>query len=143
VIATTLDPFYTSTCSAVACPANATGNHVPAGCSCNAGFAGVVLASTASPFYITSCSGVACPANSNGADVPSGCSCNAGYAGSVSALTTSPFYSSSCSAVVCPTNSMETMCRADVPAMQAMQGQFLLLPLVHSTAARAQQWFAP
>ena len=44
-----------SICS-VACPANSSGINVPAGCSCNDGYSGIITMSSTSPYYSGSCS---------------------------------------------------------------------------------------
>ena len=71
---------------------------MPSGCSCNAGFSGLVRAVVGSPFYNTTlfCSAVACPSLSSGSSVASGCTCLAGYSGSVIATNTTPFFVSTC-----------------------------------------------
>jgi hypothetical protein len=82
--------------------------NVPTGCTCKAGYGGVITASTASPFYTGSCTAVPCPANSVGINVPTGCTCGAGYSGAIVASTNSPYYTGSCTAVACPANSFGT-----------------------------------
>jgi len=89
-------PFYSGSCSAVACPANSDGSNLPLGCTCDAGYSGSITKSTTSPLYTGSCTAVACPANSAGSAVPSGCSCNSGYTGTITRSTSSPFYTGTC-----------------------------------------------
>ena len=50
-----------SICS-VACPANSSGINVPAGCSCNAGYSGIITMSSTGPYYSGSCSANPTPA---------------------------------------------------------------------------------
>jgi hypothetical protein len=45
--------------SAVPCPGSSSGNSVPAGCACNAGYSGSVSAAASSPYYTSSCAGAA------------------------------------------------------------------------------------
>jgi len=102
VSATTISPFFSSSCSKVACPASSNGSNVPDGCMCNSGFSGAVVASMTAPFYNSTCGAVDCPMYSNGVDVPNGCACNAGFSGSVMATSMDPFFSSTCAPVACP-----------------------------------------
>jgi hypothetical protein len=103
VSAVTCSPFYSSSCSEMACTANSDGDHVPSACSCNAGCTETVSSEKSSLQQLMP--RIACPAKSNGDHVPGGCSCNAGYAGTVSAVTTSPFHNNSFSEIACPANS--------------------------------------
>ena len=43
------------TTTAVSCPANSNGDDVPSGCTCNAGYNGVVTAITTALYYISTC----------------------------------------------------------------------------------------
>jgi hypothetical protein len=101
--------FACLTFAAVSCPAPSTGLNVPAGCACNAGYAGIVRPIGSAPFYSANCTGMApsavllltsaavpCPALSSGASVPAGCTCNAGMSGTISANSSAPFFASTC-----------------------------------------------
>lgn len=46
-------PFYVSTCTGVACPADSNG--AASMCTCNSGYSGSVTPTTASPFYTSTC----------------------------------------------------------------------------------------
>ena len=46
------------TTTAVSCPTNSNGTDVPSGCTCNAGYNGVVTATTTAPYYTSTCAGM-------------------------------------------------------------------------------------
>ena len=106
VVASSIAPYFISSCIFTPCPNSSNGFSVHSGCHCNAGFNGTVVASEIYPFYNYSCNAVKCPLNSFGANLPSGCFCNAGYSGLLVATENSPlFYTGPCLAVACPADS--------------------------------------
>ena len=104
--------FFSGSCAAASCPDDSTGNDVPTGCTCDAGFSGTITATSSSPFYSGTCAAESCPSDSTGTDLPTGCTCDAGFSGTVTATDSSPHYSGSCTAVSCRAGSTGT----DVPS---------------------------
>jgi len=63
VKATTTSPYYVSSCTAVECPINSSGEQgVPGGCACDIGYSGSVEAITTSPYHISTCKVNVCSA---------------------------------------------------------------------------------
>ena len=109
--------YYTSTCVAVNCPANSSGDAV-LGCTCNPGFSGSVGRLVGAPYYTSSCSFVTCPLYAVLKPKACGttsciCSCNLGYMPTQNNVASTHLnfsvmfgkYTSVCSIVRCPVNS--------------------------------------
>ena len=88
-------------CDPVGCPAGSSGDDLVSGCSCAAGYNGMVLAAPMSPYYTGSCEGVPCPEGTSGVDIPSGCMCDAGTVGEITPFTEAPFYTGGCEMLLC------------------------------------------
>lgn len=93
---TTVGSSSDSCCTPVSCPTGSSGEGVPSGCTCNAGFTGSITKSSEAPFFEGSCDAVACPKNSHGESVGAGCTCDKGYSGSIKATSADPFFSGTC-----------------------------------------------
>lgn len=93
---TTVGSSSDSCCTPVSCPTGSSGEGVPSGCTCNAGFTGSITKSSEAPFFEGSCDAVACPINSHGESVGAGCTCDKGYSGSIKATSADPFFSGTC-----------------------------------------------
>jgi hypothetical protein len=98
VTATSVAPFFISTCSPIElpCPANSTGTSVYAGCTCLAGFRGNVTLLPVFPFVSSTCTPEPCPATTVGVNLVTGCACPSGTMGSVVPTTVPPFAIVSC-----------------------------------------------
>ena len=66
VVASSIAPYFISSCKAVKCPLNSFGANLPSGCTCNAGYSGSLVASENPPlFYTGPCSCTPVPSGIN------------------------------------------------------------------------------